>query len=193
MNIFKEIWNLFTKDSKIEEKKVEEVSSCTFSGFQDMCLQEVGDGQFISYDLGRYATKEVRWVSKEKDEKGIPLHTRIPNETTCVYKDGKRFVAAGRSYPNLKALTAVKREEPNWYKDIYGRDVLYFCNRFPCFDSYDYMTETRYYRWMFIFGDDTLTRVYHTDEQEEIFVTEDVRCIELDWWSKIQKLYLFDQ
>lgn len=197
MSILKELWNIFTRDSKISEevytpdisiKEEQQKASRSFEGFQDMCLQEAGPGQSVSYDLGRYSTTEVVWVSKEIDREGNPVCSRIPADITSVYKTGSSFTAAGRHYRSLKELAATPCNEPDWYKDIYGRDVLYLRRRFPCFDSYDYMTENRYYRWIFIFDDHTLTRVYHTDEQNEIFVTEDVRYIETDWWETIKTI-----
>ena len=59
------------------------------------------------------------------------------------------------------------------YQDIYGRRVLYFCERFPCFDSYDRLYENRYYHWYAIDNGGKVTLVYSEDEQPGVQVHED--------------------
>ena len=62
-----------------------------------------------------------------------------------------------------------------------------FRERFPCFDSFDYLYEHRYYRWYLIKGENTLTLVYHADESKEVTVTEDLNTIRVKWWEKMEE------
>ena len=60
--------------------------------------------------------------------------------------------------------------------------------RFPCFDSYDYAHENRYYWWLFIKEKGKLTRIYHADGTHKIQVTEDVRNLEDKCWQQMKKM-----
>jgi hypothetical protein len=61
------------------------------------------------------------------------------------------------------------------YRDVYGRRVLYFRERFPCFDVYDRMHENRYYHWYVILHDGGVALVYTEDEKPGVKVHEDYR------------------
>ncbi|MBP3657161.1 MAG: hypothetical protein J6K32_10755 [Clostridia bacterium] len=90
------------------------------------------------------------------------------------------FTAAGQPYQQELQLTACRTETERVYRDVYGRTVLALCERFPCFDSEDYLYENRYYRWYFILHDGRLTLVRTQDESEKYTVTENITraCLE---------------
>lgn len=132
---------------------------------------------------------KVEWVSKQPDDQGQPLCVRKPETVKKEFRHQIGFTAAGKVYKSVSQLTAFKSEDSHFCKDIYGREVLCFWERFPCFDSYDYLYEDRYYRWFFIRRDDKLTLVYSVDTRPKIEVTEDVQEISTKWWEEIQKYW----
>lgn len=95
------------------------------------------------------------------------------------------FTAAGRPYlspAQLKARTEAELEGVLYkgftipaYRDVYGRRVLYFRERFPCFDVYDRMHENRYYHWYVIRHKGGVTIVYVEDEKPGVQVCENYR------------------
>jgi hypothetical protein len=60
------------------------------------------------------------------------------------------------------------------HRDIHGRRVLYLSERFPCFDSWDYLCEKRYYHWYFVAHEAGVAMVYTKDEWNEIEVVENI-------------------
>ncbi len=124
----------------------------------------------ISHDLCTRSGSEICWVGADGTLR-TPQEKRT--EVPCL-----GFGAAGKIYVNLKMLCAKKSDKENLCYDAYGREVLCLAELFPCFDSYDYMNENRYYRWFFIREKGKLTRVYHSDTMPEIEITEDVRYVE---------------
>ena len=109
------------------------------------------------------------------------------------------FIAAGKPYLAVSQLKAKEEGKLDGvlyrgykvpqYRDVYDRRVLYFRERFPCFDSYDYLYEHRYYRWYFLRDGDTLTQIYYADEGKSITVTEDVAKVR-DWmWERMQEVW----
>lgn len=114
---------------------------------------------------------------------------RIPEECKKEFPFPHMFVAAGKVYPSLDALRAEKLDEYGHHcRDIYGREVFAEWQRFPCFDSYDYLYENRYYRWFYINEGDKVTCVYYEDQQKKLTVIEDVCKIPESWWKKMQEL-----
>ena len=94
------------------------------------------------------------------------------------------FTAGGRPYTSVSQLCAKKLDEQGYVcLDIHGREVFAQWERFPCFDSYDYLYEHRYYRWFYIRSGDKLTCVYYEDERKEIVVTEDVKKLPRRCWE----------
>jgi len=81
------------------------------------------------------------------------------------------FCAAGRNYNGIGELTAEKMEE-TVYKDRYGRMVLYTKERFPCFDSYDYLYEKRYFHTYLVRNEQYWTLIKAQDESDRISVRE---------------------
>ena len=111
---------------------------------------------------------------------------RKPEESTAEFAYPGPFTAAGKTYTSWQQLCALTDKDGRFCRDIYGRDV--FCReRFPCFDSYDYLHENRYYRWFFLRDGDKLTRVDYTDERRKITVTEDVQLLSETCWKQMQE------
>ncbi len=117
-------------------------------------------------------------MSREKDENGIPLRTRTPEPHTETMPKNA-FTAAGKTYGALRQLVCKWEDmRSSWARDIYGRSVLMAAERFPCFDSSDYLYEERYFRWFLLCEDGKFTCVYHTDGTDIVTVTEDMRDLE---------------
>lgn len=113
---------------------------------------------------------------------------RVPEESEMKFACPGSFTAAGKAYSSWQELCAVREDEYGQIcRDIYGREVFAEWERFPCFDSYDYLYENRYYRWFYIREGDKLTCVYYKDEQKTIHVTEDVRRMRDRCWKAMQK------
>ena len=134
----------------------------------------------ISHDLCTKRGGEIGWVGENGDR-------RTPKEkTVTVPRFG--FQAAGAAYDNWEKLCIKESDRKDVYYDVYGREVLCLAELFPCFDSYDYMHETRHYRWFFIQEKGKLTRVYYTDSRPTIEITEDVRYVENDCLNRMLEL-----
>lgn len=142
-----------------------------------MVLQTLGRGERRDSRLSSRATQRMQWVSRETDPEGQPLRSRTPEEHTSTHLPPLPFTAAGKLYASLGGLTAQKLTDGT-YLDCHGRRVISLAERFPCFDSYDYATENRYYRWYIIIEPERLTRVYTEDDIPQIYITEDVRDLE---------------
>lgn len=157
----------------------------------DMVLCRVGPGEKVRYPLCTYSTEKVEWVSRELDERGDPVSVRIPKEMTRGFTVPLGFTAAGKPYLSVRQLITKKDGTETWGRDIYGREVLCLRERFPCFDSYDYANEHRYYRWFFLRESQKLTRVFCADGQQKIVVTEDVANLEQRCWDEMRRLNYF--
>lgn len=124
---------------------------------------------------------ELEWVHKETGE------VRCPREREKKFLRGLPFRAAGRSYFSLDQLTArCKGQYGSWYLDCYGRPVLLVLERFPCFDSSDFLNEHRFYRWFLICRNGVLTLVRATDGEPDFSVTEDAAFLEHDCWNELK-------
>ena len=162
-----------------------------------MVPRETGPGKSIEHTGGGYMccpSVRLEWVSREKDAEGKPLRTRVPEShtETVPYRN---FTAAGKRYRGMGEL--LYRWEENcsglWGRDIYGRSVLMVAERFPCFDSSDYLHEDRYFRWFILCGDGRFTCVYHTDGTDTVTVTEDVLDMEEPCWKQINEQKCFEE
>ena len=154
---------------------------------EDLYLRCVGAGERVSYELSSYPTQAVEWVSKETDKTGEPVVRRTPVERTVVVAVDDPFTIAGKTYRDINHFISYDKDR-QWATDIYGRRVLCITERFPCFDSYDYLNETRCYRWFFLCDGNRLNRVFYTDGRMKVVVTEDVQNIESSCWEEMQKL-----
>ena len=148
-----------------------------------MILQSMGFGKMVRHRHGLYSTVRLRWVDENNPER-----YRDPIEKTTEYRVGRPFWAAGKKYRKLSQLLTESPKGAPWYRDIYGREILHLAERFPCFDSNDYLYENRYFRDLFICEKDRLTRIVVTDEEDTFTVTEDVQDIKPDVWKEFRSL-----
>ena len=133
----------------------------------------------IDHELRWDGGRQIVWVAADGT-------VRMPDEKHKDFLYPGLFIAAGKSYVSWKGLCA-QQNENGVCRDIYGREVFYMSERFPCFDSYDYANENRYYRWFFIREKGKLTRIYYADERHKIEVTEDVENLENKCREYLQK------
>lgn len=130
---------------------------------------------YVSYDYG------IRWQNPDGS-------IRKPEEVKKTFLYPGVFWAGGRPYTSIHQLCAEKLdEEGHVCRDVYGREVFAEWERFPCFDSYDYLYEDRYYRWFYIRSDDQLTCVYYADQRRNIEVTDDVKKLPERCWKAIEE------
>lgn len=158
-----------------------------------MIMESCGSGDWVRHPGYSCASVKLRWVSHTGGSNAAPAEARIPTEHTEIFPVGKSFTAAGKRYKNLRQLFARTDEKCTWCRDKYGREVLYLRERFPCFDSFDAMDESRFYRWFFLREGGRLTRIYYMDGGFEVHVTEDVENLEWSCWEKMQELDYFSQ
>lgn len=148
-----------------------------------MILQSIGFGEMVRHSHGLYSTVRLRWVDENTSGR-----YRDPKPQTKVCRIDKSFQAAGKRYKNLSQLLMESSRGAPWFQDIYGREVLHLTERFPCFDSEDYLYEDRYFHDLFICEKDRLTHLSVTDEEDTFIVTEDVRDVKPDVWKEFQNL-----
>lgn len=162
----------------------------------DMVPRKTGPGERIEHAGGGYiycSSVRLEWVSREKDENGIPLRTRTPEPHTETMPK-KAFTAAGKTYSTPRQLVCKWEDRhSSWALDRYGRAVLAVAKRFPCFDSSDYLHENRYFRWFLLCEDGKFTCVYHTDGTGTVTVTEDVLDLEELCWEEIVQEKCFEE
>ena len=151
-------------------------------GKNSLILQSVGRGETLRHRYGFCRTERLRWVDAEH-----PEVFRNPEPKTRVFDDEGRFEAAGKRYPALVFLLFDSPKGAPWYRDRYGREVLYLKERFPCFDDADYLYENRYFRYFYIYTKNRLTFVRSTDGDSSITVTEDVQDIPFSHWETFQE------
>lgn len=140
---------------------------------EDMYLQQVDRS-------GR-----VKWISIETDAEGNAVAERVPEEVETTCDRDESFTVAGKSYTDFRHF--LQSEEGAWGRDVYDREVLCVKERFPCFDSADFLYESRYYRWYYIRKGNSLSEVYAADDSNKIMVTEDVLFVNGTSWSAMQK------
>jgi len=134
----------------------------------------------IDHELRWDGGRQIVWVAPDGS-------VRVPEEKHKDFLYPGPFFAAGKAYVSWKGLCA-QQTESGLCRDLYGREVFYMAERFPCFDSYDYANENRYYRWFFLREQGKLTRVYYADERHKIEVTEDVSGLENKCRERLQKI-----
>lgn len=130
------------------------------------------------------STVQVEWVGMNDS-----ANRRIPEEQERQYAKGAQLVILGQGYPALFGASSCFKNmtHAQWGIDVYGRDIICFRDRFPCFDSEDYLNENRYFYWYFIREGDRLARVFYEDDRDVVIVTDDVRYIETDCWRFMQE------
>jgi len=141
--------------------------------------------KLITYQVpGPYVN--IRYLVRWEGEDGT---LRKPEGSKREFAYPGEFEAAGKVYRSWQELCSEELDKQGHVcRDIYGRDVLAEWERFPCFDSYDYLYENRYYRWFFIREGNMLTCVDYTDERNVITVTEDVGSIRERCWKTMKEL-----
>lgn len=152
----------------------------------EYAITDTGKGDKVEYDSRSCSTSRIMWVSRETAADGHPLRIRTPKSASKTYKLPLPFKAADKTYGSLDKLLAEKSSDGT-YRDCYGRVVLSVTERFPCFDSHDFANENRYYRWWIIVEEGYISRIFHTDESKEIFVTDDVQDIEENCLEELKK------
>lgn len=157
---------------------------------REMYLTVTGTGESVCAGLSRRSSRRLMWVSAARDADGNPLRTRVPEPGDAEFTT-REFTAAGKRYASTDELT--RTESDGLFTDLHGRTVVCVTERFPCFDSYDYLYENRYYRWWLIIQPDSITRVYAEDERGTIHVTEDVLDLEADCAEVLKNLGLITQ
>lgn len=127
----------------------------------------------------------LEWISPECSENGEPLVCRVPEPEKRKYH--ACFTAGGKKYRNIKQMTSRCMDaEKGLYKDSFGRNVILVKELFPCFDSFDYAAENRYYRWHFLIWKEKLICVHSADDSRIIEVTEDVAVLSGKVWESMQ-------
>ena len=140
-------------------------------------IQKGTETSKCKYPTATYSAVAVEWVG--------PQGVRIPEPETKEVPAGLPFIAAGKLYATRAQLCAKEGETENHYKDIYGRDVLYLSERFPCFDSEDFLNEKRHFHWYLIIENGRMTRVFYADRTKTMTVTEDVGFLENKCWEAL--------
>lgn len=130
----------------------------------------------------RKGSSKLEWFNLQTEA------VRRPEPRKQEYLTGLPFQAAGKCYRNLAELTVSQKEGSPWVKDIHGRQVLCLKERFPCFDSYDYLYEHRYNHWLYIREGNVLTQIHWGDERKTFTVTEDVDSLYGSHWEEMKKL-----
>jgi len=151
-------------------------------------IRVCGSGSNIRYPGCGYSSVKIQWVST--DAQGSET-IRTPKPADETYRVWGGFQAAGKHYRSLEQLFVQADPTKTWCRDVYGREVLYLVDRFPCFDSYDYLHEDRFFRWFFLREGNKLTRIQYTDESDTIYVTEDVAELESSRWDDMKRLKYF--
>lgn len=133
--------------------------------------------------------RKVEWIDVKQGTLETAETLRMPKPEKTVHKGMHAFVAAGCRYKNITDLTCKERGgEYGRYRDSHGRNVLHIRERFPCFDSGDYLHENRYYHWVYLAVENRLYCVYYEDEGRQITVTEDVDTIDARVWRHMNEL-----
>jgi len=175
--------NDFQESMLPKEKLADEAREKRTEEPMDMVLRRVDRGATVHYELNNCFTEKVQWVSLETDQNGNPVKVRTPEEVTTIRSRKDRLTVAGKTYPSFQSF--LKKQDGDWGEDLYGRKVFCVEELFPCFDSYDYLYENRYFRWYFIRKGNSLSRVFATDERDRVYVTEDVENVDSQAWEQM--------
>ena len=148
-----------------------------------MILQAVGCGKGIYHRRIFYGTDRLRWIAETASG-----HSRDPQETVTDYTLSGGFFAAGKPYISTGQLVLPSEKGEPWFRDCYGREVLYLTERFPCFDSFDFLWERRCFRYYFICENYQLTCIQTTDGLDTVIVTEDLQDLKCSLWQEFLRL-----
>ena len=132
-----------------------------------------------------HETRLVDWVSLDSGKEV----SRIPQPHIYEYSLITGFQINHKGYHSVVNLRArVLDENQHIYRSIYGRIIAEILEQFPCFDSYDFANEDRYYHWLCLVEKGKLYCVYYEDGQDAITVTEDADKIEATVWREMLRL-----
>lgn len=98
----------------------------------------------------------------------------------------------GKVYQSVQDFKSRKDRKEHIYWDIYNRKVMEVYERFPCFDSYDYANEDRYYRWFYLVSGNKMWCIYQADGRKTVLVTEDVAEIDAMVWRNMKRFHLVE-
>lgn len=136
---------------------------------------------------GRFVEERrfVDWVSAEGHGDG----GRIPHPCTREYPLPGTFRIGEMEYHAVSELRVKELDrEKQIYQDRYGRVFAEIRERFPCFDSFDYASENRYYHWLYLTENGKLFLVYYEDGGKKLTVTEDAGEITARVWREMVSL-----
>lgn len=139
----------------------------------------------VSYPSRSSPAVQLLWVSREADADGKPLASRAPREKHWLTPILLPFHLGNALYPTLGSFLFRRDPDPRFFMDRYGRKIFHFCERFPCFDSYDYLNENRFYNWFFLMDGDRLVRIFYADGSGILHITTDVALIEENCWREM--------
>lgn len=142
-------------------------------------LKECGPGGRLDYSRYSCGSTKIAWEDPRTGE------LRVPQEQTMNLLFGAPFRAGGKNYISLKQLKHQKQENDRWL-DVYGREWQNIYERYPCFDSEDYLNEKRYFEWYFLQDGDRITRVFDNGSGK-MSVTDDTERIESHCLDEMKK------
>ena len=120
-----------------------------------------------------------------------PNGMRTPSPAEREFSVPGMFLAGGLPYLFTRQLLLIPTGK-GVYRDGYGRKVFAYKERFPCFDSYDYKHEKRYYHWAYLTHWNRLICVYFEDGDRCAEVTVDVDEVPGEHFEAMVKAGLVD-
>ncbi len=122
-----------------------------------------------------------------------PAGVREPRPEEKEYKRPLPFKAGTFPYLHPRQLLAIPVGEKGVYRDGYGQKVFTCKERYPCFDSADFLHEKRYYHWVYLTGGGKLVCVYYDDDDRLVTVTEDVAKVPGEHFKAMEEAGLVDE
>ena len=132
------------------------------------------------------------WAETEANLNDPNPILRIPMPRVYTYESEKGFYVDGKVYQSVQDFKSRKDRKEHIYWDIYNRKVMEVYERFPCFDSYDYANEDRYYRWFYLVSGNKMWCIYQADGRKTVLVTEDVAEIDAMVWRNMKRFHLVE-
>ena len=149
-------------------------------------LRKRPNTQFVQED------RFVEWAETEANLNDPNPILRIPMPRVYTYESEKGFYVDGKVYQSVQDFKSRKDRKEHIYWDIYNRKVMEVYERFPCFDSYDYANEDRYYRWFYLVSGNKMWCIYQADGRKTVLVTEDVAEIDAMVWRNMKRFHLVE-
>lgn len=144
-----------------------------------LCLRKEPNSKYVN------ERRFVEWVNLGDSA----CARQIPQPCILKYSLRNGFRVGKMKYRSLSELQVeVVDQERQLYRDIYGRIFAEIKERFPCFDSFDYLTERRYFHWLYLTENGALFLVYYEDQNDMVIITEDVKEIQGGNWREMVRL-----